>query len=784
MKYLKKLFWTVCLSSCLFSTVVLSCGWDEPEYYYYSKSFDILYGELVKPHFVRRHSYFPGSYNSDEFDEAQVTETYNLQAWGKYLNVSPETAKAIVYERTVEKLATQPAAVKTYLGIVAKQEPLASQSDPRWLSKEEQQKQQDENQQLGKQVVAEISKQLATEKDAFLRQRYAYLLIRALHYTGQYAEALSAYEHYASDIQQPDKEVAVWTGLLYAGALQRTGKRAEAAYQFATLLAKTDTKKLQAQLNFSIKTDEEWNALMALCKNDDEKALMHFVRALRVDANSLAELKSVYTLAPDSQWFDAMLFRELEYAQFADTVPSNQANSWLEAARSINKEVLIDDENAYETAKTEEAKQQLRDHRRQYLTQLSQLVDQVKQDKKRKDLFLTDYAALYLKLLSTQPIAVADVKNFLAAYPNDARLPYVRPLEQLVYLENLSTISLSSEAVIADNLTAIEALEKPHSKASEDDADAETFSDEYQRRTQDILTYTYAKLEPLYVNAKQLGKAYLAKRRGDVVMDDIKVGEIQELQALQAKPSPNRLEQKMAADFSTAFHEFDYDANKLMLKTDANELIARKYLAAGLLDQARTAAEQAKDKLFKTTYNPFTAGRSGNNRVKSKAMTLLDVLDTLQKLEDEASKNPTDAQTQFLLGTAYYNLTWFGNSPNLIRVSRSTISWKNGETDFSKARQHYERALQQTTDRELKAKTLYALAKIEHNEFDMQHEDKITELRTQLARGTATNYSTAVTFAKENGLGTYFKQIRAYEDTQYFKDVIKQCADYRYYFAQ
>jgi tetratricopeptide (TPR) repeat protein len=240
----------------------------------------------------------------------------------------------------------------------------------------------------------------------------------------------------------------------------------------------------------------------------------------------------------------------------------------------------------------------------------------------------------------------------------------------------------------------------------------------------------------------------------------------------------------MAADFGTVFHEFDYDANKLMLKTDANELIARKYLAAGLLDQARTAAEQAKDKLFKTTYNPFTAGRSGNNRVKSKAMTLLDVLDTLQKLEDEASKNPTDAQTQFLLGTAYYNLTWFGNSPNLIRVSRSTISWKNGETDFSKARQHYERALQQTTDRELKAKTLYALAKIEHNEFDMQHEDKITELRTQLASGTATNYSTAVTFAKENGLGTYFKQIRAYEDTQYFKDVIKQCADYRYYFAQ
>ena len=427
MKYLKKLFWSLSLASILFSATAFPCGWSEPEYFYHSKSLDILYGELVKQHFVRRRSYFPGSYNSDEYDESQVTENHNLQAWGNYLKVSREDAKAIVYERNEEKLATQPEAVKTYLGIVAKQDPLANQGDPRWLSKEEQLEQKEANAKLGKEVLGEINKQLETEKDAFLRQRYTYLLIRALHYTGQYPQVLSEYTRLAPDIQQPDKEVAIWTGLLYAGALQRTGKRAEAAYQFATLLAKTDTKKLQAQLNFSIKTDEEWNALMALCKSDDEKALMHFVRALRVDANSLAELKSVYALAPDSDWFDAMLFRELEFAQFADRVPGNEAQPWLQASRGINKDVLIDDLKAYEEAKTDEAKQKLRDRRSQYLTQLSQLLDQVKQDKKRKDLFLSNYASLYLKVLSAQPIAAADVSAFLAAYPNDPRLSYVKP---------------------------------------------------------------------------------------------------------------------------------------------------------------------------------------------------------------------------------------------------------------------------------------------------------------------------------------------------------------------
>lgn len=777
MSYFKKLFWTMCLSSFLFTTAVFSCGWSETEYFYYSKSLDILYSELVNPHFVRRRSYFPGSYNSDEYDEAQVTETYNLKAWGDYLKVSAEDAKAIVYERNEEKLATQPEVVKTYLGIVAQQEPLATQGDPRWLTKEEQQQQKEENAKLGSTVMAAIKQQLETEKDAFLRQRYAYLLIRALHYTGQYPEALTAYGQYAADIQQPDKEVAVWTGLLYAGALQRTGKRAEAAYQFATLLTKTDTKKLQAELNFSIKTDAEWSALMGLCKNNDEKALMHFVRALRVNANSLEELKSVYALAPDSGWFDAMLFRELEFAQFADRVPGNQEELWLQASRGINKDVLIDDLDAYEQAKTEQAKQKLRDRRSQYLTKLSQLVGQVRQDKKRKDLFLSDYAALYLKVLSAQPIAVADVRSFLAAYPNDPRLPYVKPLEHLVYLENLGTVDASSEAVIAEDLTAVEALEKPNNQEGEDDE----YNNAYKRRTQDIMTYTYAKLEPLYFNAKQPGKAYLAKQRGNISLDDIKVGQIRELQALQAKSSPNRLEQKMAADFGTAFGSIDYETNQFVLNHDPTELIARKYLSAGLLDQAKAAALEAKSKIFKTTYNPFTTGRSGNNRVKSKAMTLLEVINTMQSLESKAKSNPADAQNQFLLGTAYYNLSWFGNSPTLLRTERSVISWKNGETDFGKARLHYELALKHATDRELKVKTLYALAKIEQNEFYIQQEKKGVSLEGHWPRSKGETYAQAVKFAKKNGLGTYFKQIRAYEDTQYFKDVIKQCADYQYY---
>lgn len=764
MNYLRKLFWTVALASALSSTVVLSCGWSESEDFYYSKSFDILYSSLVKQYFVRHINYASYTYSDDEYNEQQATENYNLEAWSRYLKVSKEDARAIVYERAEDKLANQPAAIKTYLNIVAKQEPLAMQGDPRWLEEAERKKQKEANELLGKDVIAQIQQQLATEKDAFLRQRYAYLLVRAQHYTGHYQQVLDTYQQYQTDIQQPSTEVALWTGLLRAGALQRLDKPAEAAYQFATIFPQTRTKALTAQLNFKIRTDKEWNALMALCKTNDEKALMHFVRALRVNANSLEELKSVYALAPNSDWVDALLLRELQAVQFVDTVPNNKEEPWLQASRNINRAVLIDDQTAYETAKTEAEKQKLRDRRTRYLTKLSQIVDHIHQDKQRQDLFFTDYAKWYLQLLSGETVDVAALKSLETTYPNDKRLAYLKPLEHFIYLENLKTIDAPTEAVLAKNLQTIEALDKSDN----------TEGEEYEQKSRhliDSITYTYAKLAPLYASTQQLGKAYLARKKGDIDLDEILVGEIRALQALQAKPSPNFLEQKMIAAFRQTSEEYE---------SDPNELIARKYLAAGLLAKAKTAAEASNNKKFKTVYNPFTTGRSGNNRIKSKSMTLLQVINTLQQLEEEVTKNPRKAQSQFLLATGYYNMTWFGNSPLLLKLSRSTVNWDKGVTDFSQARKHYERALQYAPDNELKAKALYALAKIEKNELYLQQRQKGKDI---YASWSETNdYSKPVKLAKKSGYGTYFRKIRDLEDTQYFKDVIQQCADYKYYF--
>ena len=37
---------------------------------------------------------------------------------------------------------------------------------------------------------------------------------------------------------------------------------------------------------------------------------------------------------------------------------------------------------------------------------------------------------------------------------------------------------------------------------------------------------------------------------------------------------------------------------------------------------------------------------------------------------------------------------------------------------------------------------------------------------------------------KAQGLGKYFRKLKTYEDTDYFRQVISQCADYRYFHSQ
>lgn len=729
---------------------VLAGGGDYYSPFYVDKSFNILPPALTKQRLYKRTSHFSGSYGAEEYGEVAERRAFNIKLWSDFLQRSPADTRPIVYEgKFPDDLDPE---VKAYLTAAQAQQALVTQpqKDPQPYNE----------------AIAKLQAALAQTDSDFLRQRYVYLIIRLAHYSKQYDRVEQLYAEYAKQRQQPAAEISLWIDALYAGALQRNGERAQAVYRFAQLFKHSQTRRLEARINFVIKTDAEWQALLALCQDDDEKALMYFIRSLKNKANSLQELRTIYQLAPNSPWVDEALVRELEYVQFGKDYQPMPGGSRWQAVTTVDREHLITDSNV-KPKLAEQAKQR----RTIYLTELDEIITQIRSDKQREDLFLSDFAVLYLKLLRQQPVTVAEVQALQAAYTDKARTKATKALEYFVYLENLQAIDNAAEEKISAYLAQLLPLYKGEGNYSNDRSNFKT----------NILDYTYIKLEPLYLQQKadwQPAKTYAAKNRGTVVLDNMLVVELRDFQRLLAEDNSqhNLLLQYMLKDMRQTSADYSLD-----------EAMARKYLAADLPEKALTALSKAPKppagKIWRTDYNPFNTALSGNNRKRGTGKTLQQVMETLLTLQKQVAANPRDAQAYYLLGTLYYNMSWFGNSPLLLRYYRQTTNWAEGQIDLDKAADYYRLALKHSDDRNLSAKVLYALAKIEQAELYTKGADKAKSSYDYLP-ARSRNYKAAVLQQKAQGLGQYFTKLKAYENTDYFREVISQCADYRYFHSQ
>jgi len=735
----------LCIFLSSFPIALYAGGGEEYSSFYKDNGFNILYdGLLDEVRIARTSSHAPSVYSGIAYDKYGAEKTYNLLVWQRFLRKTTNEIEAIVYRGELSN--DLPADVSDYLRFVQLQQPLVNPDEVWNETPEERALRKQTQQEAANSAIGLAEKNLQSVKTPFVRQRYVFLMIRLAHYSAQYDKALNLYKQYVQDIDKLPNEVAQWTYSLRAGALQHTGKLAESAYAFAKVFAHSRTLKMSSHIDFRIKTDAQWDTLMTLCKNNEEKALMHYMRALKTNANSLQELQQVYQLAPHSVWVNALLLRELEFVQFAR---GDQGK--------IQRQLLIDDINRYQPLKKQITPQKTA-RRTQYLIELSTIVTTMQAGKKRHDLFLVDYAALYLRLLMQKQVTVTDVEAFQQKYSHTTRSQYAVALAYFVYLENLQTIDAASEQTISSYLQRIQ----PY-------LDKDAWQD-------DVMDYTYIKLAPLYVKSKQRGKAYIAKHNGHIDADEILVGELRALNTLAQQPNPTLLIQKMTSAFTSLINGDSYTEGKPLA-----EMIARKYLAAGLFEKAQEKLQTLpKDKLWQTAYNPFTTSKSGNNRIKSTPKNLLTFTETLLTLQQQIATTPHDANAHFLLATAYYNMTWFGNSPMILRYHRSTYHWSSslyhrsqGEIDFTKAKKHYELALHYTDDDpELKVKTLYALAKIEKNVIDIQMNSD---------DDPSFSYKKRIETRKQQGFGKYFDKIQAYKDTDYFNEVIQQCADYKFY---
>ena len=116
-------------------------------------------------------------------------------------------------------------------------------------------------------------------------------------------------------------------------------------------------------------------------------------------------------------------------------------------------------------------------------------------------------------------------------------------------------------------------------------------------------------------------------------------------------------------------------------------------------------------------------------------------------------------------------MTWFGNSPLIVRPRRSTYTWTGGALDLTGPKHHYGLALKHAKDDELKAAALYGLAKVE-----------LAETRMSMVRRSKNLWLSATinpSMLKAYGYGQNFRKLIAYRHTDYYREVIQSCGIFR-----
>ncbi|MFY4803480.1 hypothetical protein ACOTWC_05325 [Aliarcobacter butzleri] len=254
----------------------------------------------------------------------------------------------------------------------------------------------------------------------YLKLRYFYLAFRLAHFKQQ--EPLKIYEKYKYLLQNDTKTIVKdWIQGIYAGALIKNGQTVNGVYEFSKLL---DESKINSHLSyynfFHIKTNEQWNELLAKAQNNEEKTKFYALRSLKPESNILEELENIKKVDVNSKWLDFVLFRELlNYQLFF-----NQ-----------NEETVVE-------------------LPKKYIEFLKTI--------KRDDMYLVNLSLAYFSIFQKNYAEASKYsKELLEKYPDSHE---AQTLAYILYLEKLEKIDIKTENEIYTKMT--ELTKKDHTSQS------------------------------------------------------------------------------------------------------------------------------------------------------------------------------------------------------------------------------------------------------------------------------------------------------------------------------
>ncbi len=579
-----------------------------------------------------------------------------------------------------------------------------------------------------------------------IRERYAFQSVRMSHYAGNYKQALQYYDSLAAPLKG-ESLIQYRTLMLKAGALMRTGRKAQSAYIFSQIFDKVPSQRKLAFQNLKW-ADVYENSVLQLCKTPYERGTVTAMYAMRQVDYHPQGLEQTYTVFPQHPLVEVLLSREiakLEENYFTNALAKESGvvgNYWT------SSEV---EPSSVET---------LRD-----------MADRIAKEGKVKEPALFHISSAYLSYMIRDYKAT---RASLAAAQNLTARPAVKDqfevVKLLLTIAEQPRIDAPFEQALLPSLRWLDTkIKKNENEDYWYDPDPATLDGSYYARLYRnlmdfIIAPRYAKQGDPVRQALALSNRDRAKpyqyywqyvSAKSYISDSLPVNSM--ITLYNGRKARNQ----------SAYEAYMYQGLPMHEK-ELGEAIAIGYVRHHQFPDAvewfkRSGSTRSTERALKPQLQDYGLEETDS---MSTPLSELQFAEKMVSLEKDMKKSKVSPETYFEYANGLFSISYYGASYHLATSYRPSTDWWSPEDDNTpwlkeyfgcyRAESFYKKAADASSDPEFKAKALYMAARCAQKH--LPYSDNL-EWHLQAIRKNP-----------------YFPELHSqYKNTRFYQDIVKEC---------
>ena len=612
--------------------------------------------------------------------------------------------------------------VVDYLIFAKKCEPHVVASSDAW-------QQQEKNIDAIHDLMKEGGKLFKHTSSHFIRLRIAYQVIRLAHYAKEYKKVLELRDYFLPKIDQLESIINWWILGHVAGAEIKLDQKVEAAYHYAQIFQNSPSKRTSAYQSFHINNDEQWGKAMLMCQSNDEKANMYAIRASQSRSQLITEMEAIYRLSPKHSSLEPLLIKAVKQMEYIFMGAEFNQNAQAKPPTSIQKKRL---------------------------KQLKKLINRAIDEQQVNHLIIWQIAHGYLLLLEGNWPEAEMIFNSLGT-EDPTLTQQIETIQTIIKINSYQHANTETESDLYNLMT----------------------SSEIYKQNPMLRHFLKERMAYLYTVDSLPGKSLLMKHSVDDLKYNPDFAVLDNLIELTEKENPTRLEKTLIlkADETSIRSEVLEIKATLLLSQGQVEAAKEVYSLVPRADRSTKMFSAFAEDIRDCVFCPVT-----DTAVYTKA----ELIDKLVEYDYRARADINNGPDYFyLLGTAWYNMSYFGSAWEATDYFRSGSSWYfvyddvyptvhssfgNRENhNLSKARLYFNKALELAKDEELQARAAFMLARIDQKEYFLSENCPYNSHKNLIPK------------LPPNKMVYYNLLMREYHQTVFYREIIEECSFFAAY---